>query len=60
MPADIKNYYVKRLSEPYYIFSPKTLKRNVDTFLKNLMVKLFIQSKQIQMMNLLKIFIILE
>lgn len=34
MPADIKNYYVKRLSEPYYIFSPKTLKRNVDTFLK--------------------------
>ncbi len=51
MASDIKNYHVKHLGEPYYIFRPKTLKRNVETFLKNLMVKLFIQLKQIQMMN---------
>ena len=27
MPADIKNYYVKRLSEPYYIFKSKKTKK---------------------------------
>ena len=34
MASDIKNYHVKHLGEPYYIFRPKTLKRNVETFLK--------------------------
>ena len=34
MASDIKSYHVKHLSEPYYIFRPKTLKRNVETFLK--------------------------
>ena len=34
MTTDIKNYHFKGLSEPYYIFKPKTLKRNVRTFLK--------------------------
>ncbi len=34
MPPEANNYDIKQLDKPFYIFRPKKLKKNVDTFLK--------------------------
>ena len=34
MPQEAKNYDFKQLNNPFYIFRPKKLKKNVEKFLK--------------------------